>query len=170
MAHSYCRYNRRCANSIDLKNLVKKIEMRLGESCATSSETELQDMIYALKALGNIGNDESVVPTLVRCFSSKTNPIEVQLAAVRALRRQSCEAEQTQPLLKLYKSMNEQAELRIVAFVELMRCPTPELIEEVKEQLEKETINQGETDSRALFSLHAMTMRQLQSDRTSTRS
>lgn len=144
MAHSYCRYNRGCGNSIDLKNLVKKIHMRLGQSCETKTETEIQEIIYALKALGNIGNDDSVVPTVVHCFNSKANQIEVRLAAVRALRRQSCDVEQKQPLFNIFKTTSEPAELRIVAFVELMRCPTQELIDEIKEQLEKETVNQGE--------------------------
>jgi hypothetical protein len=83
MAHSFCRHNSRCSNSNDLKNLVKKIQMRLGESCAAKTATEIQEIVYALKAIGNVGNYESVVPTLIRCWSTKANPIEAFLRSER---------------------------------------------------------------------------------------
>ncbi len=47
----------------------------------------------SLKAIGNTGHAEHVVPTLNRCFMNEKNPMGIRVAAVNAFRRMACTAD-----------------------------------------------------------------------------
>ena len=49
---------------------------------------------------------------------------------------------QTENLLKMLRDMDEDSELRIAAYLGVMKCPTPALLEEIKTILASEEVNQ----------------------------
>ncbi len=66
----------------------------------------------------------------------------IRLAAIEALRRVPCHMSDRGSLLNLYKDMSQDSELRIAAYLAIMQCPTPQLLEEIKQTLVSEAVNQ----------------------------
>lgn len=54
---------------------------------------------------------------------------------------------------RVFENESEDSEVRIAAFIGLMRCPTYSTIRSIKETLEREQVNQGEL---AFFILSAV--------------
>uniref|UniRef100_F7CGT3 Vitellogenin domain-containing protein n=2 Tax=Equus caballus TaxID=9796 RepID=F7CGT3_HORSE len=80
-----------------------------------------------LKAVGNAGlAATALTPSLSACASLRSRPPEVRLAAIQAFRRVPCSADRS-ALARLYQSPEEDAEIRINAYLALMRCPGEEL-------------------------------------------
>lgn len=148
MVHSYCRSNPSCADTNEVTTIVEKIRSRIGDAkCSVDDDrdaTKVDNIVLTLKALANIGNVETIVDMLNQCAQHKTNPIEIRLAAIEALRRQPCSNKHRQSTIwPMFNDRNEMVELRIVAFVQLMQCPSQQLVEDVVERLSTETVNQG---------------------------
>ena len=61
------------------------------------------------------------------------------------IRRMTCDAD-VNILKRLFENPTEDSEVRIAAFIGLMRCPTYLTIRSIKELLEKEQVNQGTPD------------------------
>jgi hypothetical protein len=127
---------------------VQKIRTRLGVAhCSIDDDKDtvkIENMVLTLKALGNIGNVDSSIELLNQCAKHKANPIEIRLAAIKALRRQSCANEQRRTAIwDMFNDRTEIVELRIVAFDQLVKCPSAELIDDIVERLTSETVNQG---------------------------
>jgi len=53
-----------------------------------------------------------------------------------------CEADRS-PLKTILENQVEDAEVRIAAFLQIMRCPTYDTIQSIKTFLETEEVNQG---------------------------
>ena len=88
--------------------------------CAASSKQNV--VVASLKAVGNIGffADASV---LERCAANKQNTQEVRVNAIQSLRRFACGAvENLDGAYSLLQDRDEDAEIRINAFLSLMRC------------------------------------------------
>ncbi|TKS80112.1 putative uncharacterized protein LOC400499 [Collichthys lucidus] len=68
-------------------------------------------------------------------------PLELRLAAIQAFRRFPCSADRS-VLLQLYRSSQEDPEVRIAAYQQLMRCPDQDVFEVVKTTLRSETSSQ----------------------------
>lgn len=66
----------------------------------------------------------------------------IRLAAIEALRRVPCHMGDRSSLLALYQDSGYDSELRIAAYLAIMQCPTAQLIEDVKETLTSESVNQ----------------------------
>ncbi|XP_042353476.1 apolipophorins-like [Plectropomus leopardus] len=70
-----------------------------------------------------------------------TTALELRLAAIQAFRRFPCTADRS-VLLQLYSSSQEDPEVRIAAYQQLMRCSDQDVFEVVKTTLRKETSSQ----------------------------
>ena len=46
-----------------------------------------------LRALGNTGHAEAIVPSLYKCIGNQDNTMDIKIAAVQAFRRLSCGAD-----------------------------------------------------------------------------
>jgi len=73
--------------------MLKTMEDELRYNCKYETEEQRSRMLKALKAIGNAGNAERVVPTLNRCIANSEIPIALRVAAISAFRRISCSAE-----------------------------------------------------------------------------
>eukprot|EP00106_Octopus_bimaculoides_P004762 XP_014772204.1 PREDICTED: uncharacterized protein LOC106870588 [Octopus bimaculoides] len=153
VVNSYCQDNPRCADDNAVKDIVSVIDKIVGD-CKWKEEKPYQyrprqpmrgppsrAILYALKALGNIGRSESIGRTLTRCFTISTNPVDVRLAAIDAFRRVPCEASRTD-LEYLFDDVSEDSEIRINAYLALMKCPTERLLTKIHKSLLSDKSNQ----------------------------
>jgi hypothetical protein len=66
----------------------------------------------------------------------------IRLAAIDAIRRVPCHLNGRSSVLSLYLDTKQNTELRIGAYLAAMQCPSAQLLEEVKQALTHENINQ----------------------------
>ncbi len=66
----------------------------------------------------------------------------IRLAAIDALRRVPCHLDGRDSLLSFYRDTKHDSELRIGAYLAAMQCPSAQLLEEVKQTLINENVNQ----------------------------
>ncbi len=155
MVHRYCSRVPNCAESTGVKAVLANLEDHLGRACRVSSSENHRFILAALKALGNIGLPLQNPDTLIDCFVSDENPTEIRVAALQAFRRLPCEVEFVSPLSKLFADYRQDSELRINAYISLMRCPSPSLMDEVQGVLASEPVNQGDGSKHLIISCHA---------------
>ena len=86
------------------------------------SKGELDLVSTSLKAISNIGFFKNVA-LLESCAAKKTNPLEVRVSALQALRNFDCaKLESFEGKYKLLREASEDAEVRINAFRMIMKC------------------------------------------------
>lgn len=86
LTHSYCRINSECMEEKEVQRVFQALERAIGFDCKGDSDK----VVMGLKALGNIGLYDRVIPNLNRCIRDKSLSMEVRLAAVDAFRRMPC--------------------------------------------------------------------------------
>lgn len=90
LVNTYCRSNPSCGLDSEVREIISIFERNLAYNC----QSEEQDKIkMSLKAIGNTGHAEQVVPTLNRCFMNNEISMEIRVAAVNAFRRMACTAD-----------------------------------------------------------------------------
>ncbi|KAM8838905.1 uncharacterized protein ACB058_015501 isoform 2-T2 [Synchiropus picturatus] len=143
MVHQLCqRSETPCVDLPQVQNLVKTIQDILKSGCDTQEPTRLKELTYAVKSVGNIGGPaESLIPLLNRCVLGNVAPLELRLSSLKAFRRFSCSSDRS-VLLQLYGSSQEDPEVRIAAYQQLMRCPNPHVYKAVRTILRDETSSQ----------------------------
>ncbi|XP_014673849.1 PREDICTED: uncharacterized protein LOC106814086 [Priapulus caudatus] len=141
MVHSYCKVNTACAEESEVQTVISALEGMINSRCMVRSRQESDQIVMALKGLGNMGRVISSLPTIKRCFQESSNPIDVRLAAIEAFRRLPCTTNRDE-LLATYVSPDEDTEVRIASYLSVMACPTPDTITKIKETLQKEEVNQ----------------------------
>lgn len=138
LVFQYCKGRTDCHKDAAVKNIGKALQRQLGKDCSTGDKKTL---LTVLKAVGNAGYLTDLTPTLVLCAFREANLMDVRVAAIDALRRTPCSEDRT-ALMKLIRNKDIDSELRITAYLGLMTCPTPELLDTVKELLTAESSNQ----------------------------
>nr|XP_018917679.1 PREDICTED: uncharacterized protein LOC109044421 isoform X1 [Bemisia tabaci] len=139
--HSFCRNNFDCRQNEDIQLLMKWIEVPLGGSCSANSAQRQDEIIIALKAIGNAGFISNI-EILKSCFESSDNAVKIRLAAIDALRRMDCNMVRSSKVLHIYSELKENPEVRIAAYLASMRCPSDFLFTLVKNTLLVENTNQ----------------------------
>ncbi|GIY39272.1 apolipophorins [Caerostris extrusa] len=109
------------------------------KDCSAVSEVQ-SAVILSLKAIGNIGYMFGKESLIEACYKNPQIRTETRLAAIDAFRRVSCDISREE-LMKTYSNYNEETEMRIAAYLAVMKCPTLSTIQEVKEVLLNERIN-----------------------------
>lgn len=96
-----------------------------------------------LKSLSNIGQItpefEEQLKEIIQ--DAKLDP-KIRVAAVEVYRRLPCQ-EYRPYFEKIFRDINNDAEVRIAAYLQVMRCPTYVTIRTIKHSLEIEEVNQG---------------------------
>ncbi|GAB1606238.1 hypothetical protein Ahia01_000906300 [Argonauta hians] len=136
LASSYCNARPSCGSDYEIEVLVGKL-MRIVGSCDRANP----NAVHALRALGNIGHTSQAVSRLSQCLTNKDNPMEIRISAIDAFRRIPCDAERSD-LMGIFRDESEDSEIRITAYLALMKCPTEMTLINIKTVLEKETSNQ----------------------------
>ena len=124
-------------------------------------------MILSLKSLANVGAaiKGGHLETIENCFKDKDNAVEVRVAAIHALRLVSdcqcndltffiinigfyfnrnvpCQAERVSTM-KILSDSTEDSEIRIAAYLAIIKCPDYKSFTSIKELLVTEEVNQG---------------------------
>uniref|UniRef100_T1J6R0 Vitellogenin domain-containing protein n=1 Tax=Strigamia maritima TaxID=126957 RepID=T1J6R0_STRMM len=136
----YCRFNSSCIRDNNVQQFVQLLQEKLLNQCVPFNHSVGDEVVLiALKSLGNLGLGS--VPRLTQCAINSETPVYLRVAAIESFRRISC-LESRQKIFELFQHRNNPSELRIVAYLESMRCPTPALIQSIEQILTSETVNQ----------------------------
>ncbi|XP_068456308.1 uncharacterized protein [Clinocottus analis] len=130
-----------CSELPQVQSFMGTLEETLKDGCEGEHHTEVK-LLYALKSVGNTGLSAGTFIPLLKCFMlGHSTALELRLAAAQAFRRFPCSADRS-VLLQLYRSSQEDPEVRIAAYQQLMRCSDQNVFEVVKMTLRNETSSQ----------------------------
>ncbi|XP_057171097.1 uncharacterized protein LOC113270878 [Ursus arctos] len=133
LAHNLCAsLDGPCGHLPGVGSLVRILGEALGANCTFLEPPDAEQLQLVLKAIGNVGlAAATLTPTLGSCASQRSCPPEVRLGAIQAFRRVPCSADRS-ALSRLYQAPEEDAEIRISAYLALMRCPGEEVFAQVR--------------------------------------
>ncbi|TDH06001.1 hypothetical protein EPR50_G00128340 [Perca flavescens] len=130
-----------CSELPQVQTFIQTLKETLKEGCEGEQPTRVK-LIYALKSVGNTGLSAPVfIPLLNHFMLGHSTTLELRLAAIQAFRRFPCSADRS-VLLQLYRFSQEDPEVRIAAYQQLMHCPDQDVFEVVKTTLRNETSSQ----------------------------
>ncbi|XP_002734473.1 uncharacterized protein LOC100370756 [Saccoglossus kowalevskii] len=127
-----------------------------------------RQVLLALKGIGNIGRpvqiedkrewyrQSTIVAILMRCAKNQAVPRNVTIAAVQALRRMESTDELRDDLMSLVRDHSNDVEVRLAAYIILMKNPSRNNLREVVSILKNEPINQ----MRSFISSHIANIRE----------
>lgn len=102
----------------------------------------------SLKALANIGvvSDE-FRDTLFEMIRDSKLDVAVRVAAIRVFRRLPCG--EVRPMFQeIFKNQDQDAEVRIGSYLQVMQCPNYLVIRGIQQSLQVEEVNQGNVNNR----------------------
>lgn len=115
---------------------------RLGERCEGSTPEDFENILMTLKAIGNAGRPESAEDILLNCALNQDAPVNMTIASIEALRRLPCDNSIKEELMNIYRDPNVDVEIRIAAYLALMKCPSPDVFKDIADVLKNEVNNQ----------------------------
>ncbi|KAK3755617.1 hypothetical protein QZH41_017617, partial [Actinostola sp. cb2023] len=113
----------------------------LGVSCSFETPDKADNIIMALKAIGNAGRPSNAQPTMLKCAMDENVPKNLSISALEALRRMPCSPDITEQLLSIYGNHYFDIEIRIASYLALLKCPSVELFKRIA-KIQKEEMNQ----------------------------
>nr|CAD7460027.1 unnamed protein product [Timema tahoe] len=142
MVHSFCSETTDCAELGAVRDIMTRLEGPLRDHCGSSGDPRTEKLLLlALKAVGNAGVLVGPPDSLRKCHESD-NPVEVRLAAISAYRRLPCDESSRHHLLDTYTDRREDTEVRIAAYLAVMKCPSARILRRIKDTLYSEDVNQ----------------------------
>ncbi|XP_038618739.1 uncharacterized protein LOC119942156 [Tachyglossus aculeatus] len=142
LVHNLCTVSEGCEHLPAVRAAIRILKAALGRNCTAQEPEEISQVQLVLKAVGNAGLAAvPLIPVLSSCATQKSNPSGVRLAAVQAFRRLPCSADRS-VLSRLYRSTEEDTEIRITAYSHLMKCPSEEVFIQVQQTLAEESSSQ----------------------------
>ena len=119
--YGICNSQKNCVRHTSVNDALSFFEKKLGNNCFTPNDQRKQEIILALRAIGNAGIANSV-STVASCATEDRNDVETRVAAIQALRRMPCGA--TKFFENLVFDSKQDSEIRINAYLTSMKCPT----------------------------------------------
>jgi len=118
----------------------REIESLLARLSSDLNKTNEDEVIAALKAIGNLGEIAGAHNDLVIQAAQHTrfSPM-TRLAAVEATRHVACNETKTSKLMEIFADHSDDLEVRIGAYLAAVRCPTAKLIAKVSDVLHRES-------------------------------
>nr|VZH94027.1 unnamed protein product [Spirometra erinaceieuropaei] len=123
----YCQSHPRCLQDEIILKSLRQLESTLGHDCSTNFREARDEVISTLRAIGNSGrvsNTADVYPVLERCL--RQPDIFVRSAAAEAFRKFPCDEKSNEILKEVFMKHEEEAEVRIHAYLSWSRCLTKE--------------------------------------------
>ncbi|RUS82210.1 hypothetical protein EGW08_010024, partial [Elysia chlorotica] len=134
----YCKKSPDCSSNDNVKLITDAIETILGGDCQ-SSEQGL--VLMALRSVGNLGFADHLVRSLEECAKKEDLPTITRVTALQAYRGVTCAVTRRTPM-GIFLDKGEDSEIRIAAYLAVMGCPNENVLARVKQQLEREEVNQ----------------------------
>ncbi|XP_047657702.1 uncharacterized protein LOC113644112 isoform X2 [Tachysurus fulvidraco] len=129
-----------CIQIPEVEQLVQFLKEDLRQSCEGQDPLPMTELLHVLKAMENIGLPD-FIPQLKICIHNHSVPVELRLAVVQAFRHIPCHRKRG-VLAWTYQQLQENVEIRIAAYQQLMYCPDQEVFRIIKETLSNETSTQ----------------------------
>lgn len=135
---SNCVYSK--TNPVTLAEIF--LEDKLGQECEGQDDHErVEDMLMAIKAIGNAGQPSRATSVLLKCAKTAQH-MNITTAALDALRRMPCNEDIQSTLHDMLEDIDFDAERRIQTYLALMNCPSKETLTRITNQLDNEKSNQ----------------------------
>uniref|UniRef100_A0AC11C0Q4 Uncharacterized protein n=1 Tax=Ovis aries TaxID=9940 RepID=A0AC11C0Q4_SHEEP len=121
-----------CEQLSGVGSLVRILGDAVDANCTFREPPDADQLLFVLKAIGNAGQAATALtPKLSTCASLRSCPHEIRLGAIQAFRRVPCSADRS-VLSSLYQNSEEDTEIRINAYLALMKCPGEEVFAQVR--------------------------------------
>ncbi|XP_076472286.1 uncharacterized protein LOC143301780 [Babylonia areolata] len=140
MVNNFCQRQPQCSLESSVQSIMTSLEDLVGSSCYVNKKN-LDQVLMALRAIGNAGHVSSAVSVVNQCVRRTRNPMEVRVAAAQAFRRMPCDADR-KAVNQIMEDKQEDSELRIAAYLAVMTCPDDVTLQRVQLLLESETDQQ----------------------------
>ncbi|XP_071518164.1 uncharacterized protein [Panulirus ornatus] len=143
LVHTYCRDHPSCHSELPVRRVMEALHGFLASSCREETSEHKIQVLLALKGIGNAGLavTEAIPNSLAKCFLNESNENEIKVGAITAFRRFPCNVSR-EPLQNFFLDASQDSELRIAAYLELMRCADFQTVKLVKHMLLYEEVNQ----------------------------
>ncbi|XP_053394173.1 apolipophorins-like [Mercenaria mercenaria] len=139
MVQSYCQVNPLCGEVKEITDFIDILQRNIGGGCK-ADQKNFQMIMMTLRALGNTGHAEMAVPALYTCIEGD-NSMDIKVAAIQAFRKLSCASDRNN-LMGIYRDTTADSELRINAYLAVMKCPSSYFISQIQDTLAAEEVNQ----------------------------
>jgi len=138
MVRNFCLKRADCAAVKEVQDFVKVLESHIGTDCTGAEDV----VLMSLKAIGNAGVILTGKPALIKCIKNEKISMDLRIASLEAFRHMKLGATTKTALIEVYKNMELDPEIRIGAFVALMRDPCKMCIDAVQATMAKERVLQ----------------------------
>ncbi|KAF2366665.1 Lipid transport protein N-terminal [Trinorchestia longiramus] len=145
LVNAYCQHDSGCQAHEEVQHVMELLHGFIQNSCVRSTSQEKIQTLLAIKGIGNAGRAATArtVELLKACITVSEpsyNEDEIRITAVNAFRRFQCNL--TAPLNEFFSDMREDSEMRILSYVNLMRCANYDTLASVLSVLRDEDVNQ----------------------------
>ncbi|XP_030755989.1 uncharacterized protein LOC115882214 [Sitophilus oryzae] len=143
LTHTFCNLHSDCGNSETVRSIVEHFENYLLNLIEVSNEKDSRDnIIVTLKALSSIGLiSEYFEEKLFKLVEDPNLDVAIRIAAVETFRRLPCEKSRSY-FESIFKDLDQDSEVRIAAYLQVMRCPSYMMLRDIASNLKYEEINQ----------------------------
>lgn len=139
LINKFCR-DHGCESN-EIKSISEKFVNKLGD-CKADNRKKENTVVAVLKGIRNTNNLVSpAMDKVVQCSSEKYST-RIRVAALQAFSAGACHKKVHNAALNILKNRQEDAELRIEAYLALVACPTGNIANEIKSVLDEETVYQ----------------------------
>ncbi|XP_067140166.1 apolipophorins-like [Centruroides vittatus] len=142
MCNNYCMKNTNCEHSEAIQQVIRSLSRYLKYRCNVYEPEEVTQVITALKSFGNLGRVGDARRQILECAEKPSNKDTIRLAAIEAFRRTPCEEEVKQRLMNIFYPRDEPVEVRIAAYLGVMKCADRKLVRRIKQVYDSEMLNQ----------------------------
>lgn len=144
VAHTFCKYNDECYENESIIKMIEFLEGRITRAMHKEklNRADREAMMVAIKGIGNIGEiNPEFQDILYQIIEDPHFPLEIRLETIGIHRRLDCHNTQDY-FMETYKNLTMNTEIRIASYLQVMRCPDYQSIQEIKKLLEEEEVNQ----------------------------
>lgn len=144
VAHTFCKYHEECIENESIVKMLESLEGRITRLMNKERMTrpDREALMVAIKGLGNVGViNEEFQDILYQIIEDNHFPLEIRLETILIHRRLDCKNTQDY-FMETYKNFTINTEIRIASYLQVMRCPDYQVIQEIKQVLQDEEVNQ----------------------------
>ncbi|KAJ8968085.1 hypothetical protein NQ317_002630 [Molorchus minor] len=143
LTHTYCIQHTNCIDNDSVYSIVQYLESYLQEIIKRNIDrTTYDNIMVTLKALSNIGViSEDFQTELFKVIENSSLDVGIRIGAVETFRRLPCEGTRSY-FERIFRNQDEDAEVRILSYLQIMRCPNYLLIRTIRHTLQHEEVNQ----------------------------
>ncbi|XP_076260910.1 apolipoprotein lipid transfer particle isoform X2 [Rhynchophorus ferrugineus] len=143
LTHTYCNVHVDCKSSGTVRSIVEHFENHLLNLIEVNGDEKDQDnIIVTMKSLSSIGLiSEYFEEKLFKLVEDPNLDVGIRIAAVETFRRLPCEKTRSY-FESIFKDQNQDSEVRIAAYLQVMKCPSYILVRTIAFNLRNEEVNQ----------------------------